>query len=173
MDQGIRYQPLYSSNDAHFTMMAMATARRICAVPDVLVHYRINRAGSLQDTKDKDPRNVFEAFNETRIRLEERGLYEKFAAPFWRKALESMLRSLESMRDFGATKGFYEFLKTEGMEKLGLTSCPAEVFRLPADRERYEKLRRIMNGSFEEYLFAERMGALAEVQRLRAKAAKK
>jgi glycosyltransferase involved in cell wall biosynthesis len=173
IDNGLRYQALYSTNDAHFTMMAMATARSICAVPDVLVHYRINRSGSLQDTKAKNPKNVYEAFHATRVELEKRGLYGRFAAPFSRKALESMLRSLDDLRDYGATRGFYEFLQTEGLSKLGLADCREEIFRLPADHARYERLRRILECPFDEYMFAERLSVYDELQQLKAKIAKK
>lgn len=173
LDNGLKYQALYSTNDAHFTMMAMATARSICAVPDVLVHYRINRAGSLQDTKAKNPQNVYEAFFATRVELEKRGLYERFLEPFSRKAMESMLRSLEDMRDYEATRSFYDFLREEGLANLGLTECSADIFRMPADSARYAKLRRIMECSFEEYMFAERWNIYEELQQLKAKVAKK
>ena len=173
LDNGLKYQALYSTNDAHFTMMAMATAHSICAVPDVLVHYRINRAGSLQDTKAKNPQNVYEAFLATRVELEKRGLYERFVEPFSRKAMESMLRSLDDMRDYEATRGFYEFLQTEGLAKLGLAGCSEDIFRLPVDKARCGKIRRIMECSFDEYMFAERWSIYEELQQLKAKVAKK
>lgn len=52
---GLRFQALRNSNDVYFTQAAIAKARRIVLVREVLVRYRIGRGTSIQDDLLKNP----------------------------------------------------------------------------------------------------------------------
>jgi len=139
VENHLRYQALYSTNDAYFTMMAMALAKRIGALDHALVHYRINRAGGLQETKAKSPRDVYEAFMATKRDLIAHNLFATYEKPFLRKALESMFRSLDTIHDEASSRDFFEFLQREGWQSLGLHDCPKGLFDKKPHSTRYQR----------------------------------
>ena len=126
---GIQYQPLFSSNDLYFSMVAMASAKRIAPLPEVLVHYRVGQTTNIQSKKSKAPLDVYHAFAGVRAELEKRGLFEEFRKPFAVKAAESMLRSLDTMTNPDGYKQLYETLHNGGMAYLDVESVSADDMR--------------------------------------------
>lgn len=123
---GIQYQPLYSSNDLYFSMVAMASAERIAPLPEVLVHYRVGQTTNIQSRKSKAPLDVYHAFAAVKEELEKRGLFEEFRKPFAVKAAESMLRSLDTMTTLDGYRQLYQILHEGGMEYLEVEGISEE-----------------------------------------------
>lgn len=119
---GIHYQPLYSSNDLYFSMVAMASAERIAPLPEVLVHYRVGQTTNIQSKKSKAPLDVYHAFSAVKEELRKRELFEEFRKPFAVKAAESMLRSLDTMTTLEGYRQLYQMLHEGGMEYLEVES---------------------------------------------------
>lgn len=117
---GFRYQPLYSTNDAHFTMMALACASRIVTLPVPLVHYRTGQTTNLQSTKARSPLDVYDAFLETKRQMQARGIYETFAVPLAAKAAESMVHGLSTLKTREARQALYTCLHDGGLEELDI-----------------------------------------------------
>lgn len=117
---GIRYQALYSSNDLYFSMIAMACARRIAPLPEVLVHYRVGLSGNIQSTKSKAPMDTYQAFSGVQEELMRRGLYEAFRVPFAVKAAESMLRTLDTMTNLDGYRQLYQTLHDGGLDRFDI-----------------------------------------------------
>lgn len=161
----IQYQSLYSTNDAHFSMMAIAHAQRICAIDEVLVHYRTNTGSNLQSTKEKSPNDVYEAFLHTKKELEKLDLYKTFETAFVAKALESMFRQLDTLKTFAALEPFYTLLQMEGFKELGIEGFSAEGFTDEMMKSRYRRYRELKNLPFGEYLVGETLALRNEVER--------
>lgn len=119
---GIQYQPLYSSNDLYFSMVAMASAERIAPLPEVLVHYRVGQSTNIQSKKSKAPLDVYHAFAAVKEELMKRQLFDEFQKPFAVKAAESMLRSLDTMTTTEGYQQLYQTLHDGGMVHLEVES---------------------------------------------------
>ena len=117
---GIRYQPLFSSNDLYFSMVAMACAERIAPLPEVLVHYRVGLENNIQSKKSKAPLDTFHAFSAVKQELEARGIFDVYRKPFAVKAAESMLRSLDTMTSLDGYKELYQVLHNGGLDEIGI-----------------------------------------------------
>lgn len=126
-EEGFQYQSQHSTNDAHFTMMAMACAERIITLPEILVHYHIGRNSNIQSLKGREPLCVFNAFEATRTALSERGLLPFFEQELSRKALESIHRELETLKSSDAREQLYSHLLNGGLKRLGLEDALKEI----------------------------------------------
>ncbi len=87
LEQNLRYQALKTANDLFFVSMAMATAKKITAVDEVLVRHRMRSAGNLQSVKNQSPLDFFEALKAARAYLTARGLWEQSEKSFLNFAL--------------------------------------------------------------------------------------
>lgn len=67
---GLRFQELPQANDVFFSMTALYRARRICAVKDPLVIYRVENRGSLTGTASEYDLCTVRAFRAVRDELE-------------------------------------------------------------------------------------------------------
>lgn len=147
----LKYQALYSTNDAHFAMMAIALAERIVAFDEILVHYRTNTGNSLQNTKSKSPNDVYYAFIHTKEELEKLNLFKQFEIPFVAKALPSMLRQLDTLSSLKAIKSFYSLLQSEGFENLGVPNHSSEDFSDSHIKNCYKRYLHIQKMTWEEF----------------------
>ena len=71
---GLSFQDQPRFNDAYFTLMALAHARTVCKIGDVLVHYRVDAGESLMDRAQEEPYCDIVAFDALRRDLERDGL---------------------------------------------------------------------------------------------------
>lgn len=149
---GICYQTLYSSNDLYFSMIAMACAERIAPLPRVLVHYRTGISGNIQSMKTRYPLDTYEAFLGVKEELVRRQIYDVFQKPFAVKAAESMLRTLDTMKDFAAYRQLYEVLHQGGFETLDLPCVSvADVQHISDGANKLSRCCRIMELDFDHY----------------------
>lgn len=125
----IQFQPLFSSNDLYFSMVAMACAQRIAPLPQVLVHYRIGQTNNIQSQKSKAPLDTYHAFAAVKEELLVRGIFETFRKPFAVKAAESMLRSLDTMTTLEGYRTLYQKLHDGGMTYLEVEAVAPEDMR--------------------------------------------
>lgn len=152
---GIRYQPLFSSNDLYFSMVAMACAERIAPLPEVLVHYRVGLENNIQSQKSKAPLDTFHAFSAVKQELESRGIFDVYRKPFAVKAAESMLRSLDTMTSLDRYRELYQVLHNGGLENMGLGSISSEDMRhISNGAIKLERCRTIRDTDFDSYLLS-------------------
>ena len=89
IDNELRFQNVSNTNDLYFFVTAFASARSIVCVPDRLVYYRINRPGSIQiNDRERHPKVFASALDESRVFLEEHGLWLQLKSSFIVFALE-------------------------------------------------------------------------------------
>lgn len=152
---GIRYQPLFSSNDLYFSMVAMACAERIAPLPEVLVHYRVGLENNIQSKKSKAPLDTFHAFSAVKQELEARGIFDVYRKPFAVKAAESMLRSLDTMTSLDGYRELYQVLHDGGLEDMSLGSISSEDMRhISNGAIKLERCRTIRDTDFDSYLLS-------------------
>lgn len=150
---GIRYQPLFSSNDLYFSMVAMACAARIAPLPEVLVHYRVGLENNIQSKKSKAPLDTFHAFIAVKQELENRGLWEVYQKPYAVKAAESMLRSLDTMTSLDGYRQLYQVLHEGGLEEMGIGSiCGEDMRHFSEGAMKLERCRAIRDNKLDDYL---------------------
>lgn len=151
-EEGFRYQTLYSSNDVYFNLLALACAKRVVALPEVLVHYRVGQSTNIQSTKDAHPMDVYEAFTALQRELKRRGLYTHYRVPFAAKAMESMLRSLDTFRTPDAYRQLYEALHDYGLEQLDIDCLTEKDMTCSNGPAKLERCRSIRTLSYNEHL---------------------
>lgn len=148
----IQYQPLYSSNDLFFSMVALACAEHIAPLPEILVHYRVGQVGNIQSNKTKAPLDTYHAFEAVKQELTARGLYEVYRKPFAVKAAESMLRTLDTMKSIEGYQKLYQVLHDGGLAYFDV-DCVSEKDMQHISEGAY-KLKRcyeIMEMEYDEY----------------------
>lgn len=150
--EGFRYQPLFSSNDVHFTMMALACAARIAPLPRKLVHYRTGTTGNIQSRKDRSPLDTYEAFIATREQLEARGIFDTFAKPFAAKAAESMIRQMDTFKQLDSYRQLFDKLKEEGFDRLGLGMLTPADMLITRGPEILQRCCDMKASTFEQFL---------------------
>ncbi len=121
LKEGFQYQSQFATNDAHFTMMALACAERIVTLPMRLVHYHVGRQTNIQSRKDKYPLTVYNAFSLTRKALKERGVLADVECELTGKAMESVLREMETLRTEESRQILFDTLHNGGLEDLGFS----------------------------------------------------
>ncbi len=149
---GIRFQPLFSSNDLYFSMVAMACAQRIAPLPEVLVHYRVGQTGNIQSLKSKAPLDTFQAFAAVKEELLTRGLFETFRKPFAVKAAESMLRSLDTMTTLDGYRTLYQHLHNGGLAYLEVdAAAPEDMRHISGGENAYARCHKIQELTFDAF----------------------
>ena len=74
---GLTFQEIPAFNDMFYTYSAVAEAKRISYLPDVLICRRVNRPGAITGKVGKYWMCVIEALLKTRFRLEDRSLHSQ------------------------------------------------------------------------------------------------
>ncbi len=93
----LMFQEIQRTNDMAFTCTALVVAKRISIIPEPLVTYRTNSGFSLQDTNYSEPLCFWEAYTETRNRLESMELYKIYEQSFLNWILNGILYNLENI----------------------------------------------------------------------------
>ena len=150
---GIRFREQYSCNDLTFIMTALACAKLIAALPETLVHYRVGGQGSnLSARRDMHPLDVYDAFEAARREMEKRGVFGEFRAAFGAKAMESMLRSMDTFRSLDSARVLYERLRNGGWDTLAADAVSAEDMNMPRGEEILNRCRRMREKDFDTFM---------------------
>ena len=151
-EKGISFQEIPRANDQYFCSMSLMLAKRITAVQDVLIHYRVHQKDNLTATFSKTPLCSYEAMLKVKQELEACNMMQNEAVrcAFDNKFLNLLLFSLRIQNDMVAYYKLYNTMKEEGFEKLGIQLREEDYYFDPAE---YKNLVFIMQLSAEEYLF--------------------
>ena len=128
-DKGLRFQEIRCYNDLYFTNVALATAERIALVWGAWAYYRLNRAGSLQLTKDKSPECCFTAFDAVRDRLKSEGVFDRFRLAHLDAVEGSGIYNLQTLKTREGRSRYLDLLKRHVAELRGELS-DAELVRI-------------------------------------------
>ena len=149
LDKQLQFQTLRHTNDFYFVQSALAMAKRIVALDETLVTYRIGQKTNLQSTKNKSPLCFYTAYKVLRDKLEEQGILDALHRSYANRVLGGCLYNLRTMNDPESQKNVFDRLREEIFQKLDLPDHDVSFYYIESD---YHEMRLIKNGTFEQYL---------------------
>ena len=125
---GLVYPPLPNSEDLVFVFQALALAERIAVVPERLVHHRVNRAGSVSNSRHKNPEVPCQALGLLREGLKDRGVYPEYERSFLTWAMEFLVWNAANMGDRRAQRAYFQKLKRVWLPEMGFEAHPGDYY---------------------------------------------
>lgn len=125
---GLRFPPLRNSEDLVFVFSALACSERIALLPEVLVHHRVNRRGSVSNSRHLDPEVPYRAVCLFREELERRGRYERYQRSFLNWAMPFLVWNVANMGEERVQKRYFSKLKREYFPEMGFHRHPADYY---------------------------------------------
>lgn len=123
LENRLQYQPIRQANDVFFAMTALYCARRIAAVPDKLVTYRVENSASLTGKGSSTIHCTAEAFFAVKEYLEKSPDYLRSAElqrSFRNRAADALVYTLRRQSNMTAFREIYDFYRGGVLEELGL-----------------------------------------------------
>lgn len=155
-ENNLSFQRQECINDLYFVYSALAKAKRICFHDEILVHKRINNAGSI--TTNYQSTAKWKCFYQALYALKEQlftwGLYEELRQDYVNFALYFTLWNLDKYIGIENYESFYEIVKQEYIEKLDIINHPKNFFR---KEEEYIQLCEIQQLSYKDYIWKRRL----------------
>ncbi len=161
--EGIRFQPLWRTNDLLFTCSALVTAKKIAILDRCLAHYRMGSGTNCQATNDFAPRDFHSALVALKEFLTQRNLFPIYERGFAVMAMRGCIYNLFSMNKLDSFLELYVFLQEKGFAELGVLCYNKEYFDSAGD---FSVIHRILNTPAPELLFETRRHWVAESERL-------
>ena len=96
---GIKFPALRAAEDTAFAYRTFLLAKRITALPQVMVHYRLNRAGSVSRSFTDNMSAPFDSFEIIYDFLLERDLMLRYERSFKNWAMEYLVWQVNNMQD--------------------------------------------------------------------------
>lgn len=128
-ESGIRFPALGNSEDLAFVFPSILAAKRICICREVLVHHRINRSGSVSNSRVRQPEAPFIAFQIVRQYLYDHGLYSLYEQSFMNWAMEFFTWHISSMDDKEIQRKYQHKLQTDWAPVLNFQKFPVSFYR--------------------------------------------
>lgn len=142
------FQEQRTNNDTLFVYKSYILAERMAVCSDVAVRYRTNNSESLQGSWGSWW-CLFNAFEVLKDWLWEKGVLEQVNRSFVNRAALSLTNYIEKFTEWDSYAAFFEYLKNEGIRKLGLLPHEESFYYNPAV---YKKIEYIFEHSCYEYL---------------------
>ena len=120
------FQALKHANDAFFSACTLCLAEKITIVTKPLVWYRISQSDSLMGKAQESPLDPIYAWISVKEYLEGKGLFPKQS--FDNRVLDVIFYTLSHMKTWQAFETLVSYLKTEGLEKLGITTVEDDSY---------------------------------------------
>ena len=127
LDKGICFQEHRTTNDLMFTYSALACAKRITILDDVLVHHRTPISTSLEATRAQSYSCFYDALIGLREWLEKHGLYKHYERDYINYCLGFSLENLMFLKG-SAKKSLYNDLKNGWFKELKVTEHPITYY---------------------------------------------
>lgn len=154
-DHHLSFRGFMHGDDFEFVFMAFVHADRIAVLNERLVHYRVNRKGSLSDGISDYPLTCAESLLSFKGHLIADGQYERFRIGFVNFAASYIAFYLKSMTDIHNLRTLYNSLRDRYLSLLGLAK--PGVPDLDGQDIKDVRLRELINmikkEPLEEYLF--------------------
>lgn len=127
-EQGFRYPDLAVSQDLVFVYPSVFCAGRISILDRVLIHHRVNRLGSVSNSRSKTPEASYQALKLVEACLEERGLMEVYRQSFLNWAMEFLVWHVCSIGDRTIQRRYYRILRRSWLPELHFDRYPRSYF---------------------------------------------
>lgn len=149
LDTKLQFQTLRHTNDFFFVFAALAMAKRIVTLDQILVNYRIGQKTNLQSTKNRSPLCFYAAYQALHDKLDALGLLPTLHRSYANQVLGGCLYNLRSMNDPDSQKEVFDKLREENFDRLDIPDRDISFFYIEAN---YYEMRLVRNGTFEQYL---------------------
>lgn len=124
----LRFQRIKYTDDAYFTFLAMALAKRVTVLDRNLCFYRIN-TGTNQSSGITDyPDSSYGPYLELKKELQRRGIYEEVEQSFLNCAITFMRHCYDRINRYDSFEYLHEKLKREVFETLQVKDKPKEFY---------------------------------------------
>ena len=107
-----------------FVCQALALANKISVVKKAFTNYRVGTGTSMQQTNDRYPIAFWDAYTETKRRLIEAGVYDKYEQSFLNHVLEGIFYNLNSVKTTRAYRDILSLIKYHANEEFGFMRKP-------------------------------------------------
>lgn len=144
------FQEQRVNNDILFVLKSYVLAERMAICSDVAAIYRTNISESLCGIWASEWQCIFRAFEELKEWLKEQKVFEQVERSFVKNAVESLIYPMRRLTEGKCYLAYFDYLKHEGMEKLGLWPHDESYYH---SLDMYKRLEYISNHNCHEYLF--------------------
>ena len=158
LDEGIRFQGLPNTNDAYFVIVALCCAKRMSAVKEDLVYYRVNTGVSTQDKKYRNPTCFLTAYLAIYKELNRRGIYKELEQSFASKVVMSCAHHIRTTVNPQALQEVYEAICGPELAATGVFNHPCSYYFDP------EKARLVLSVPAALEVFKNRSAKQADVR---------
>lgn len=128
LEEKLLFQNLANTNDAYFTISAMAIADRITWIDTKLVNYRIGLLQNTQSHKEKNPLCFIDAYRAIYDELNKRGIYHEVERSFVKVALSSTVYCMNSIHDEKVKKEIIYALQDNKFSDMNLLNYPEDFY---------------------------------------------
>jgi glycosyltransferase involved in cell wall biosynthesis len=134
----IRFQEIRSSNDLFFVYAALASAKKIATVPEILGHYRRESESSVSKTRDQHWQNFYIALTGLQDFLKQQNIWQEMQHQFIDYALHFSLWNLNTLSE-NSRRAAVQKLRGEWGGQLGIIGKPADYFFTPKEFDQYRE----------------------------------
>ena len=151
LDNNLEFQNTRSANDMAFILTALAISKKITAMDDELITYRVNNNKSLQGSQDKYPEAFFDGIIELKARLIKYGVYETVKDAFINFALDFCFYNLGTLVSPRAYEKIHYLIINQALDFIEAKDKPEDFYYTYLPNRIYEKLVDIQNLSLIDY----------------------
>ncbi len=141
-ENGIRFQDVPRTNDMAFTCEALAKAERISIIDKPFVYHRVGSGTNLQSTNHLAPGAFWDAYLETKRRLETAGVYQIYEQSFLNWVLQGSLYNMRSNKTEYGQLYVSGLLKYRGETDFGFAAHDRDYYY---DQRQYDAYISILN----------------------------
>jgi hypothetical protein len=138
-DNNLKFQELPRSNDLLFTMLAVALAKKMQYINQILVHYRDNSDNSLSKTRSKSSYTIFLVLDNLKTNLQQLGLYNNLKADYRGLASHLLVADFYRLNET-ALPDYLKDLKDKWLEVFDLCNLSEKDFKFYDDFHRYQMI---------------------------------
>ncbi len=151
LENNLEFQNIRSANDVAFIYTALAVSKKITAMDDVLITYRVNNNKSLQGSQDSYPEAFFDSIIELKARLIKYGVYETVKDAFINFALDFCFYNLGTLTIPRTYEKIHYLIINQVLDFIEAKDKSREYFYAYLPNKIYDKLVDIQNLSLIDY----------------------
>ncbi len=121
---GLQYPEFPNSEDLVFVFQSLALADRLTVLSDVLIHHRVNRGGSVSNSRHIAPEIPYMAAVRLKEELTRRNCYDTYERSYLNWAMEFLIWNVVNMGELEAQRQYFRKLKQEWLPAMAFEAHP-------------------------------------------------
>lgn len=143
-EKNISFQEVVRANDVMFVYLALAQAKKITILDDVLIHYRVGNKNSLQATNHLTPVAFWDAYRKTKEMLTKVGVYDVFERTYLNETMKGILYNYHSVKTKEAKEYIYALIRYGAEIEFSFMKHDKKYYE---DKNAYDEFREIVESS--------------------------